>query len=415
MMLDRRDGESELEHHRRLLFGKLVDRSIDVDYKMLSPYLYGKQYAEDVARRMAYGSLRTLKLLDDAGIAEASDSDVVEEIERQQFELRKERQRFFDQRREYNKLASRDGRVEHLFDVLARSAENLTNTVGNVFEGRTCSMSYSGTEDVGLDKTEAVLVFSDWHYGMTCFNSFNEYNTEVCRDRVINVVEQAIKRITLHNVRKLHLVVLGDLIHGAIHASARVASEELVCDQLMQASELLAQAIQKLREYVPEVAVYITYGNHARTVQNKNDNIHRDNMERIVPWWLKQRFMHDEDVEVVEDDGTEFLFVDACGHEICAAHGDLDDLKRSSHILPLLFQKQMGRDVEYLIFGDKHHRESVDSIGITSIICGSLCGTDDYANSKRLYSKPEQLMLIVNESDGVDAEYHLKCDAPYKE
>lgn len=43
------------------------------------------------------------------------------------------------------------------------------------------------------------------------------------------------------------------------------------------------------------------------------------------------------------------------------------------------------------------------------MICGSLCGTDDYANDKRLFSYPSQLLLIVNEENGVDAEYKLKC------
>ena len=43
------------------------------------------------------------------------------------------------------------------------------------------------------------------------------------------------------------------------------------------------------------------------------------------------------------------------------------------------------------------------------MIVGALCGTDDYANEHRLYSRPGQLMLIVSEEEGVDAEYKLKC------
>jgi DNA repair exonuclease SbcCD nuclease subunit len=268
--------------------------------------------------------------------------------------------------------------------------------------------SYYDAESSGGD--EAVLAFSDWHYGMKTSNVFNSYNAEICKQRVSNTVNAAISRIQLHRCRKLHIVVLGDLVHGAIHSSARVASEELVCEQLMQASEILAQAIMKLSQYVEETLVYMTYGNHARTVQNKHDSIHRDNMERTVPWWLTQRLQMYNNITIMPESENEFLFVNACGHDICASHGDLDTVKCSPRLLATIFQKKYGKDIEYVLLGDKHHRESFNELGITATICGSLCGTDDYANDKRLYSHPEQLLLIVNPEYGVDAEYRLKCD-----
>ena len=132
-------------------------------------------------------------------------------------------------------------------------------------------------------------------------------------------------------------------------------------------------------------------------------------MERLIPWWIELRLASCENVSVVPDDGSEFLFMNVCGHDICASHGDLDSVRTSPRLLPTLFQKVYGKDVEYILIGDKHHRESFSEMGVTAMICGSLCGTDDYANEKRLYSNPEQLLLIVNERDGVDAEYRLKC------
>jgi hypothetical protein len=204
--------------------------------------------------------------------------------------------------------------------------------------------------------------------------------------------------------------VLGDLFHGAVHVSARVASEELVADQIMHVSEILAQSIQYLSKYVEETKVYITYGNHARTVSNKKDNIHRDNLERLVGWWLTERLRDNDSIVIVPEEDDEFLFINAAGHEICASHGDLDGVKASPRLLSTLMHKVYGVDIEYVLLGDKHHHESFDELGITATICGSLCGTDDYANGKRLYSKPSQLLLIVNRTDGVDAEYRLQCD-----
>lgn len=402
--LRRTESESQFDYHKRIIYGKLVDKTLsDCDYSELAELLYGQPYSSDVARRMMYGSRKTLELIDSEQIQRVSDSVILNEIEMKRAEIQQERQRFFDQRREFNKLLSQEGRKEHIYDSLSIAANNLAESIGMVFDD-----SYYDAESSGGD--EAVLAFSDWHYGMKTSNVFNSYNVEICKQRVSNTVNAAISRIQLHRCRKLHIVVLGDLVHGAIHSSARVASEELVCEQLMQASEILAQAIMKLSQYVEETLVYMTYGNHARTVQNKHDSIHRDNMERIVPWWLTQRLQMYNNITIMPESENEFLFVNACGHDICAAHGDLDTVKCSPRLLATIFQKKYGKDIEYVLLGDKHHRESFNELGITATICGSLCGTDDYANDKRLYSHPEQLLLIVDPEYGVDAEYRLKCD-----
>lgn len=400
--LSRRDGETELEFQRRIIYGKLVDKTLaDYDYSELAELIYDQTYSSDFARRLMYGSLKTFEAMERSGnsVCTQSSSDIDDKI----IELKKERQRFFDQRNAFNKIVSLNGRQEHIYESLAVAANNLMDSIGVTFDD-----SYY-CEDI-TSNNEAVLVLSDWHYGMETKNVFNSYDTEICKQRVHNVVDAAITRIQLHRCRKLHIVVLGDLYHGAIHVSARVASDELVCDQLMQVSEILAQAILKLSQYVDKTLVYATYGNHARTVQNKHDSIHKDNMERIVPWWLMQRFQAHDNIVVVPESDNEFLFVNACGHDICAAHGDLDTVKCSPRLLATIFHKQYGKDIEYILLGDKHHRESFNELGITATICGSLCGTDDYANDKRMYSKPEQLLLIVNRKYGVDAEYRLRCE-----
>ena len=399
--LTRKPDESILAHHKRLVFGKLVDGTLaDMDYSELSPYVYDKEYSADVARRMMYGSKRTLELMDSSAESMITSSDILSELDEKKKELHKERQRFYDQRREYNKLISEEGRMDHIFDRLAEAANSLNKTVGFLYAEKQPVVHYGDDE--------AILVFCDWHYGMVTDNIWNRYNTEICKERVSKIVSAAIDKIGLHGCSKLHIVLLGDLFHGGIHCSARVASEELVADQLMQVSEILAQSIQKLNQYVDETYVYATYGNHGRTIQNKKDNIHRDNMERIIPWWLKQR-LRNETITIVEESDNEFIYMDVLGCGICATHGDLDSVKSSPRLLSTLFQRKFGRKVDCILLADKHHREEFEELGVSAMISGSLCGSDDYANDKRLYSTPEQLMLIINSEDGIDATYHIKC------
>ena len=390
------------EHHKRLVYGKLVDKTLaDYDYSKLAEFVYGRPYAPDVARRLLYGSRKTIDIIEAERICPVDDAIAKAELDAKILEVKKERQKLSDQRREYKKTIRDDARREYMYERLAEAAEELTYTIGSMYENVSPSTEFS--------ENEAVLVLSDWHYGMITSNVFNTYDTQICADRVRHTTEQAASRLKLHGCSKLYVVVLGDVCHGAIHNSARVASEELVCDQIMQVSEILAQSIEYLSQFVKETVVYSTYGNHARTVQNKTDSIHRDNMERLVPWWLAQRLSSYENIEVRDDEGTEFVFIDVCGHGFCATHGDNDSVRSVTRLLPTLFHKKLNRDVEYVLIGDKHHRESFEELGCTAMICGSLCGADDYANDKRLYSEPSQLLLIVNPECGVDAEYRIRC------
>ena len=399
-----REGEDQYEYGLRLIETKVENNPSDLEWQDIVEAL-GLDCHYDTLRKAAnttpYSGYAVMQHYKRKALADCtySTEDYLSEIEDKLLELQKERQRFYDQRREYNAMVRNDSRQEYLDDRLVEAAKNLNETVGTLFGE---SEYLYNTSD-----KEAVLVLCDWHYGMVTNNIWNTYNTQVCKERVKKTVEMAIDRLILHKCKVLHIVLLGDAAHGAIHVSARVASEELVCDQIMQVSEILAQAINRLSAYAEVTKVYSTYGNHLRTVQNKNDSIHRDNMERLIPWWLRQRLADNPHVEIVEESENEFILFDVCGHGICATHGDLDNVKSSPRLLPTLFQRKLGHNIEYILLADKHHIEGYEELGAVAKICDALCGTDDYANGKRLYSTPGQTMMIFD-YDGLDAEYHFR-------
>ena len=68
MDIKRKENETDLQYHKRIIYGKLVDKTLsDIDYSELSELAYGQAYSSDVARRMFYGSKRTLALMDKDG------------------------------------------------------------------------------------------------------------------------------------------------------------------------------------------------------------------------------------------------------------------------------------------------------------------------------------------------------------
>lgn len=327
-----------------------------------------------------------------------TESEFTEQFKIQRDELTKLKKQFYDQRREYNKLLTDEARSNHLELEIIKCAKKINELNPLRFD-----------QSIDLNENEAVVCFSDWHYGMTTDNIWNKYNTDICKKRLESVVSKMSYYLKKEKPKKIHILLLGDFAHGGIHTSARVASEELVCDQLITVSEMIAQAIDKLSDYSNQTIVYSTYGNHMRTIQNKKESIHGDNMEKIIPWWLKTRFYDRADVNVVKSDLKEFIHFMACGNSICAVHGDLDNAKNLGIVANTIFSKTIGKTIDYVISADKHHNESFEEFGIDSIIVGSLCGSDDYANNKRLYSKPSQSLIIFNENEGEVCRYTIKA------
>ena len=326
-----------------------------------------------------------------------TDDEYLNEIKKQTEELYKAKKQFQDQRREYSKMLAVEARSDHLTSEMIKAANRLASEKMLYSDG---CINYNATN-------EAVLVLTDWHYGLVTENIWNEYNTKVCIARLKELLTKTKYYCKLHSVDKLHVVSLGDLIHGSIHTSVRVASEEDTCDQLMHVAELLAEFLSEVSEAVNEVVFYSTYGNHARTIQNKKDSVHSDNMEKIVGWWIKQRLINHSKIEVINCDLYEFVYLNVLGHDIVAVHGDLERFDKLGVDMYTLFSKQYGLNVEYVFSGDKHHFESNDIFGIENVMVSSLCGVDEYANSKRLYSKPGQTLCVFNETDGKICTYNI--------
>nr|DAF80776.1 MAG TPA: DNA polymerase II small subunit [Bacteriophage sp.] len=355
----------------------------------------GHNYGES-AYRKRYQSFS--KMMADNEDTLFTEDEYLKKIREEKEELFKAKKQFQDQRREYNKILTMDARSDHLTEELIKIAKSLPTRQLN---------NFSDIPVVESGK-EAILVLADWHYGEISDNIWNKYNTDICKQRVEKLYEKVSQYLRHNRVEKLHIMLLGDEIHGAIHSSCRVMSEEDTCEQLMHVSEIIAQFIDALSSKVNHIDVYSTYGNHARTIQNKDDSIHSDNMERIIPWWIRQRLQNNNRVNIIESDYYEFIAFNVCGYNIAGCHGDLDKVKNFGVVANTIFSKLYGKTIDYAFLADKHHIEEFEQLGIESILVRSLCGADEYSNNKRLYSAPGQTLVIFTPEDGRQCTYNIK-------
>lgn len=323
------------------------------------------------------------------------------ELEQRELDLRKEQRKFYDQRQALNRVVTAKAREESLHDCITTAATKMNDAYPLV-----------PLSDTGKDfrsHNDALLILNDWHYGMVCDNPFNRFNPDICKKRIRSLIDETIERLLLHDISTLHIHLLGDFAHGAIHPTVRLESVENTCDQLMTAAELIAQVIHELSAVVNRIEVYSTYGNHMRTIQNKKESIHSDNMEKIIAWWLETRFAHDEKI-LISPLCEEFISDFVGDKVVMSTHGDLDSVRNLGVTANMLFSRDLGTPVDIVIMGDKHHPEIFNQFGIDSMIAPALCGTDNHAHSKRLYSTPSQLLMTFKPQVGRDAIYYLNLE-----
>ena len=195
MEIQRKSDESKLEYVKRIVYGKLVDKTIDDDYTVLAPLVFGKSYSSDVARRMFYGARDILQLIDNDKTSNIEDDNILKEIELKRVELEKEKIRMQDQKREYKNLIRPQARFERLVEVLEENLKNI-----EPFE-----LSKNIYEYNSDDKVEAVLMASDWHIDSKFDNALGCYNIDIAKRRINELLNKTIKYCKINNVSTLHL------------------------------------------------------------------------------------------------------------------------------------------------------------------------------------------------------------------
>lgn len=240
--LTKRPNETDLAYHKRLIYGKLVDGTLaDEDYSELAPYVYGREYSTDVARRMMYGSKRTLELLSESAEQSITSDDILSELDAKRIELQKDKQKLFDQRSALNKLIRERARQEELNEIL----------MGAVERGNLPSLDYQEPDEgVTLSSDNDILVsLNDIHYGATVNNYWNKYDSDICRDMMRRYLDRVIAIGRLHRSENCIVWENGDAISGNIHHSIAVSNKENVIQQVIGVSELIAEFLAELSKH----------------------------------------------------------------------------------------------------------------------------------------------------------------------
>ena len=391
---DKLEEESLEEFVLRLSDLKVKDKSITWQGISDNVYLnYGINRSEAWVRRIVKKSLNLVQeedLLNDL-------DEVRSQIEAKTLELKKERAKLSDERIQNNAYIRRLSREETIKEIAFNIASQIKD--------KKFLPSYNNVVKVKNDaeEKEAILCISDWHYGLDFKNPWNEFNPEICKERVSKLRDKVIKYIKLHKCNILHLVNLQDLIAGRIHLGLRLESRFDVITQTIEISEILAEFISSLTKYV-EVKYYDCLDNHSRLEPNKNDAQDLETLARIIPWYLKERLKSNDKVAICENEfGHDLITFETLGHKVIGVHGDKD--KPLTVIDHLSMMTEQHYDL--VLTAHMHHFSADEKNRTVAISNGTLMGTDGYAQKLRLSSNPSQNLIIVSRENVTESVHRI--------
>lgn len=259
-------------------------------------------------------------------------------------------------------------------------------------------ISFSRAAATKMSDKEAILLISDWHYGMTCDNYWNKFDPDICKHRITKLLNSTIEAIKFNNIEKLTVLDLSDLIAGRIHSQIRIESRFDVITQTMEISEILANFLNELSIYCP-VDFYSCLDNHSRVEPNKKESLDLESLTRIIPWYLKERLLNNKNIKICENEfGEDIITCTVKGHSIVAVHGHEDSPVNALEKLSMLTRKQY----DLVCMAHRHHmflEEQFEGIVLSN---GCLVGVDSHSKNMRLTSKPSQTLIIVTEDNVIE-------------
>lgn len=391
--LSRMPNETDLAYHKRLIYGKLVDGTLaDKDYSELAPYVYGKEYSTDVARRMMYGSKRTLEIMSEGVEQSITSDDILSEMDEKKIALQMEKQKFFDQRAALNKVIRERARQEELNEIL----------VDAVVNGNLPQLDYTPSCAVNSDN-DILVSLNDIHFGAEVDNYWNKYNSDICREMMCRYLDRIIEIGQLHRSENCIVWENGDAISGNIHHSIAVSNKENVIEQVVGVSELIAEFLAELSKHFVTVQFVSVSGNHSR-LDIKDRSLKDERLDDLVEWYLGARLQNFKNVifGVGEKVDSTMYLIDVRGKTYCGIHGDYDGSAAKVQAL----QTMARRPLYAVLSGHLHHCRMDEVQGIKTVMAGSFLGMDDYCVSKRIYGRPEQMVCICDVS-GIRCSYNI--------
>lgn len=346
------------------------------------------------ASQTIFGNIFVSDYLKEKYANQVTSDSYLSELKQTKIDLMKEKQKLRDERTDFQRSVREDARRESFIEtierVMSEKVESLKFKPAPIIEG----------------DDDMIVCLSDLHAGIEVKNAWNNYNTNILKERLNNYLQRILEIQHTHNCKNCELVLGGDSISGIIHTSLRLQNNEDCIAQLKIVIEYIGEFVKELQPYFEQINVYGVAGNHSRLSPIKEDGLKGENLEEMLLYCLALKFSNAPNIKICEDsrfDNSICYFRTRGDKLFYLVHGDKDCV---SNVVPNL-TLMTGVKPDCVIMGHRHHN-ALETVHNTKIVqCGSVVGTDDYCVDKRITGKPEQVCLITNNKDVIKCLYNV--------
>lgn len=374
-----------------LLKRKQADENIEwqdvADFR--SEYIGDLEHRDTVRK----GSKLLYEYIDSGWVNEPSE-DKVDTDNTELIKMRKEKIKLSDARVEYNRLIRQEARKESYADMVKRIiCENV--------EPMNVPVHYT----LFNSSTDLLCHLTDVHCGIEIHNWKNDFDEDILKKRIEKFTSDILDIRGMHESENCYLVI-GEIISGIIHNNLRLQNNMDLMEQFKYVSELISAMLIRMANHFNHIYVYTTPGNHSRISPKKEDALDGENMDILLPFYLKARMQNIKNITICDNTiEPEIAMFNIRGNNVFAAHGHKDSPSNVVQNFTMMF----GIKPDIVLLGHRH-TNSMETVYDTKVIqSGCVSGSDNYATSIRKVNKPEQTVSVIG-NNGLICLYDIQLD-----
>lgn len=308
--------------------------------------------------------------------------------------MRKEKIKLSDARVEYNRLIRQEARKESYADMVKRIiCENV--------EPINIPVHYT----LFNSSTDLLCHLTDIHCGIEIHNWKNDFDEEILKKRIEKFTSDILDIRGMHESENCYLVI-GEILSGIIHNNLRLQNNMDLMEQFKYVSELISAMLSRMANHFNHIYVYTTPGNHSRISPKKEDALDGENMDILLPFYLKARMQNIKNITICDNTiEPEIAMFNIRGNNVFAAHGHKDSPSSVVQNFTMMFNIKP----DIVLLGHRH-TNGLTTVYDTKVIESGCCsGSDNYAVSIRKTNKPEQTVSVIGDN-GLICLYDIQLD-----
>lgn len=356
---------------------------------------FGVDWTESAHRKKTQNYLRGYNdAKEEMGTVDQQLQNMIDENKRLINEVKKEKQKLSDERVEFNRQIRQEARKESYADMVKR-------IICEDVEPVNITVHYT----LFNSQTDLLCHLTDIHTGIEINNWKNVFNEDVLKQRIEKYTSDILDIRGLHQSQDCYLVI-GEVLSGLIHNNLRLQNNMDLMEQFKYISELIAAMLIRLANNFNHIYVYTTPGNHSRISPKKEDALDGENMDVLLPFYLKARLQNIENIDICDNTiEPEIAMFSIRGNTIMSAHGHKDSPLNVVQNFTLMF----GIKPSIVLLGHRHLNGLTTVYDTKVIESGCVSGEDQYATSIRKSNRPEQTVSVIGEN-GLICLYDIQLD-----